>query len=156
MKHSRLWPPLLKWAISSERARLCESLFIQLWFCTYWWSCLELLQVDTYWLPGISTFFCVWRVLPVLHYKRCKCQAQVLVSHSPLQLRHEHMTQALPINIQKAEIMAYGLTTSWKIGGETVETVSDFIFGGSKITVDGHCNHEIKRCLLLGRKLGLT
>ena len=111
---------------------------------------------DTYWLPGISTSFCVWRVLPVLHYKRCKCQAQVLVSHSPLQLRHEHMTQALPINIQKAEIMAYGLTTSWKIGGETVETVSDFIFGGSKITVDGHCNHEIKRCLLLGRKLGLT
>ena len=63
----------------------------------------------------------------MLHYKRCKCQAQVLVSHSPLQLRHEHMTQALPINIQKAEIMAYGLTTSWKIGGETVETVSDFI-----------------------------
>ena len=58
-------PPLLKWTISSERARLWTASFMQLRFCTYWWPCLELLQVDTYWLPGISTFFCVWRDLPV-------------------------------------------------------------------------------------------
>ena len=56
-------------------------------------------------------------------------------------------------NIQKMKIMASGPITSWEIDGETVETVSDFIFLGSKITADGDCNHEIKRCLLLGRKV---
>ena len=56
------------------------------------------------------------------------------------------------INIKKTKIMASGPITSWEIDGETVETVADFIFGGSKITVDGDCSHEIKRCLLLGRK----
>ena len=57
------------------------------------------------------------------------------------------------LNIQKMKIMASGPITSWEIDGETVETVSDFIFWGSKITADGDCSHEIKRCLLLGRKL---
>ena len=59
----------------------------------------------------------------------------------------------LKLNIQKTKSMAYGPITSWEIDGETVETVSDFIFGGSKITADGDCNHEIKRHLLLGRKV---
>ena len=59
----------------------------------------------------------------------------------------------LKLNIQKTKIMASGSVTSWEIDGETVETVSDFIFGGSKITADGDCSHEIKRCLLLGRKV---
>ena len=58
----------------------------------------------------------------------------------------------LKLNIQKMKIMASGPITSWEIGGETVETVSDFIFGGSKIIADGDCSHEIKRHLLLGRK----
>ena len=58
----------------------------------------------------------------------------------------------LKLNIQKTKIMASGPLTSWQIDGETVETVSDFILGGSKITADGACSHEIKRCLLLGRK----
>jgi len=57
----------------------------------------------------------------------------------------------LKLNIQKTKIMASGPITSWQIDGETVETVSDFILGGSKITADGDCSHEIKRCLLLGR-----
>ena len=57
------------------------------------------------------------------------------------------------LNIQKTKIMASGPITSWEIKGETVETVSDFILGGSKITADGDCSHEIKRCLLLGRKV---
>ena len=57
------------------------------------------------------------------------------------------------LNIQKTKIMASGPTTSWEINGETVETVSDFIFGGSKITADGDCSHEIQRRLLLGRKV---
>ena len=57
------------------------------------------------------------------------------------------------LNIQKTKIMASGPITSWEIVGETVETVSDFIFLGSKITADGDCSHEIKRCLLLGRKV---
>ena len=59
----------------------------------------------------------------------------------------------LKLSIQKMKIMASGPITSWKIDGETVETVSDFIFGGSKITADGDCSHQIKRCLLLGRKV---
>ena len=59
----------------------------------------------------------------------------------------------LKLNIQKMKIMASGPITSWEIDGETVETVSDFIFGGSKITADGDCSHEIKRRLLLGRKV---
>ena len=59
----------------------------------------------------------------------------------------------LKLNIQKTKIMASGPITKWQIDGETVETVSDFILGGSKITADGDCRHEIKRCLLLGRKV---
>ena len=59
----------------------------------------------------------------------------------------------LKLNIQKTKIMAFGPNTSWEIDGETVETVSDFIFGGFKITADGDCSHEIKRHLLLGRKV---
>ena len=59
----------------------------------------------------------------------------------------------LKLNIQKMKIMASGPITSWEIGGETVETVPDFIFLGSKITADGDCSHDIKRCLFLGRKV---
>ena len=59
----------------------------------------------------------------------------------------------LKLNIQKMKIMASGPITSWEVDGETVATVSDFIFGGSKITADGDCSHEIKRRLLLGRKV---
>ena len=58
----------------------------------------------------------------------------------------------LKLNIQKTKIMESGPITSWQIDGKTVETVSEFILGGSKITADGDCNHEIKRCLILGRK----
>ena len=58
----------------------------------------------------------------------------------------------LKLNIQKTKIMASGPITSWQIDGETIERVTDFILGGSKIIVDGDCSHEIKRCLLLGRK----
>ena len=62
------------------------------------------------------------------------------------------MMLGLKINIQTTKIMASGLITSWQIDGETVETVTDFTFLGSKITADGDCSHEIKRCLLLERK----
>ena len=65
----------------------------------------------------------------------------------------ENENVGLKLNIQKAKIMASGPITSWEIDGETVETVSDFILGGSKITADGDCSHEIKRYLLLGRKV---
>ena len=60
---------------------------------------------------------------------------------------------AIKLNIQESKIMASSSITSWQTNGETVETVSDFIFGGSRITADGDCSHEIKRCLLLGRKV---
>ena len=69
-----------------------------------------------------------------------------------MKVKEESEKVGLKLNIQKTKIMAYGSITSWQIDGETVETVADFIFGGSKITADGDCSHEIKRCLLLGRK----
>ena len=70
-----------------------------------------------------------------------------------MKVKEESEKVGLKLNIQKTKIMASGPITSWEIDGETVETVSDFILGGSKITADGDCSHEIKRCLLLGRKV---
>ena len=70
-----------------------------------------------------------------------------------MKVKEESEKVGLKLNIQKTKIMASGLITSWEIDGETVEIMSDFIFGGSKITADGDCSHEIKRHLLLGRKL---
>ena len=70
-----------------------------------------------------------------------------------IKVKEESEKVGLKFNIQKMKIMASGPFTSWEIDGETVETVSDFIFLGSKITEDGDCSHEIKRCLLLGRKV---
>ena len=69
-----------------------------------------------------------------------------------MKVKEESEEVGLKLNIQKTNIMASGPITSWEIDGETVETVSDFILGGSKITADGDCSHEIKRHLLLGRK----
>ena len=70
-----------------------------------------------------------------------------------MKVREESEKGGLKLNIQKTKIMASGPITSWEIDGETVETASDFIFGGSKITADGDCSHEIKRHLLLRRKI---
>ena len=70
-----------------------------------------------------------------------------------MKVKEESEKVGLKLNIQKIKIMASGPITSWQIDGETVEIVADFIFGGSKITADGVCSHEIKRCLLLGRKV---
>ena len=69
-----------------------------------------------------------------------------------IKVKEESEKVGLKLNIQKTKIMASGPITSWQIDGETVETVADFIFSGSKITADGDCSHEIKRHLLLGRK----
>ena len=70
-----------------------------------------------------------------------------------MKAKEESEKVGLKLNIQKTKIMASGPITSWEIDGETVETISDFIFGGSKITAEGECSHEIKRHLLLGRKV---
>ena len=70
-----------------------------------------------------------------------------------MKVKVESKKAGLKLNIQKTKIMASSPITSWEIAGETVETVADFILGGSKITADGDCNHEIKRCLLLGSKV---
>ena len=70
-----------------------------------------------------------------------------------MKVKEESEKVGLKHNIQKTKIMASGPITSWEIDGETVETVSDFVFGGSKFTADGDCSHEIKRRLLLGRKV---
>ena len=69
-----------------------------------------------------------------------------------MKVKEESEKVCLKLNIQKTKIMASGPITSWQIDGETMETVTDFIFLGSKVTADGDCTHEIKRCLLLGRK----
>ena len=70
-----------------------------------------------------------------------------------MKVKEESEKVCLKLNIQKTKVMASGLITSWEIDGEIVETVADFILGGSKITADGDCSHEIKRCLLHGRKV---
>ena len=70
-----------------------------------------------------------------------------------MKVKEENENVGLRLNFQKTKIMASSPITSWEIDGETVETVVDFILGGSKITVDGDCSNEIKRCLLLGRKV---
>ena len=70
-----------------------------------------------------------------------------------MKVKEESENVGLKLNIQKTKIMASGSIISWQIGGQTVETVADFIFLGSKITADGDCSHEIKRCLLLGRRV---
>ena len=70
-----------------------------------------------------------------------------------MKVKEENEKAGLKLNIQKTKIMASGPITTWTIDGETVETVADFVFLGSKITADGDCSHEIKRCLLLGRRV---
>ena len=70
-----------------------------------------------------------------------------------MKVKEESKKIGLKLNIQKTKIMTSGPITSWQIDGEAVKTVTDFILGGSKITADGDCSHEIKRCLLLGRKV---
>ena len=70
-----------------------------------------------------------------------------------MKVKEESEQVGLKLNIQKTKIMASGPITSWEMDGETVETVSDFILGSSKITANGDCSHEIKKCLLLGRKI---
>ena len=70
-----------------------------------------------------------------------------------MKMKEESEKVGLKLSIQKTKLMGSGPITSWQIDGETVETVADFIFGGFKITADGDCSHEIKRCLLLGKKV---
>ena len=80
-------------------------------------------------------------------------ESEVELKSLLMKVKEESEKVGLKLNIQKTKIMASGPTTSWEIDGETVETVSDFIFWGSKIAADGDCSHEIKRRLLLGRKV---
>ena len=70
-----------------------------------------------------------------------------------MKVKEESEKVGLKLNVQKTKIMTSGPITSWQIDGKTVEVISDFILGGSKITADGDCSHEMKRCLLLGRKV---
>ena len=80
-------------------------------------------------------------------------ESEELLKSLLMKVKEESEKVGLKLNIQKMKIMASGPITSWQIDGETVETVTDFIFLGSRITADGDCSHEIKRCLLLGRKV---
>ena len=82
-----------------------------------------------------------------------KAESEKELKNILMKVKEETEKVGLKFSIQKTKIMASGPITSWQIDGETIETVRDFIFGGSKITADGDCSHEIKRCLLLGRKV---
>ena len=93
-----------------------------------------------------------WRNINNLRYAVDTTESEELKSLL-MKVKEESEKVRLKLNIKKTKIMASGLITSWQIDGETVETVTDFILGGSKITADGHCSHEIKRRLLLGRKV---
>ena len=97
-----------------------------------------------------STSYPAFIVFDYSHSDQCE-----VVSHCSFDLHFSNMSEkvGLKLNIQKTKIMASGPITTWEIDGETVETVSDFILGGSKITADSDCSHEIKRRLLLGRKV---
>ena len=99
-------------------------------------------------LPGEISISSDMQMTPPLWQKVKKLKKSLLTK-----VKEESEKIGLKLNIQKTKIMAYGPITSWEIDGETVETVSDFIFGGSKITADGDCSHEIKRRLLIGRKV---
>ena len=83
----------------------------------------------------------------------CMAESEEELKSLLMKVKEEREKVGLKLNIQKRKIMASGPITSWEIDGQTVETVSDFVFWGSKITTDGDCSHEIKRCLLLGRKV---
>ena len=98
-------------------------------------------------LPGEISITSDMQMTPPLWQKVKKLKSLLV------KVKEESEKVGLKLNIQKTKIIASGPITSWKIDGETVETVRDFILGGSKITADGDCSHEIKRCLLLGRKV---
>ena len=98
----------------------------------------------------------VGRIINNLRYgdaTNLKAESEEELKSLLMKVKEESEKAGLKLNIQKTKIMASGPITSWQIGGETVETVTDFILGGSKITADGDCSHEIKRPLLLGRKI---
>ena len=99
-------------------------------------------------LPGEISITSDMQMTPPL-WQKVKRELKSLL----MRVIEESEKVGLKLNIQKTKIMASGPITLWQINGETVEIMSDFIFGGSKITVDGDCSHEIKRCLLLGRKV---
>ena len=93
----------------------------------------------------------IWKIIYAYH-TTLRAESKELKSLL-MKVKEESEKVGLKLNIQKTKIMASGPTTSWQIDEETVETVSDFILGGSKITADNDCSHEIKRRLLLGRKV---
>ena len=99
-------------------------------------------------LPGEVSITSDMQMTPPL-WQKVEEELKILL----IKVKKESEKVGLKLNIQKTKIMASGPITSWEIDGETVETVSDFIFWGSKITADGDFSHEIKRCLLLGRKV---
>ena len=99
-------------------------------------------------LPGEISITSDMQMIPPLWQKVKRNKKSLL-----MKVKEESGKVGLKLYIQKTKIMASGPITSWEIDGETVETVSDFIFQGSKITADGDCSHEIKRCLLPGRKV---
>ena len=99
-------------------------------------------------LPGEISITSDMQMTPPLRQKVKKKLKSLL-----MKVKEESEKVGCKLNIQKTKIMASGPSTSWQIDGKTVETVADFIWGGSKITADGDCSHEIKRHLLLGRKL---
>ena len=108
---------------------------------------------------GLLLFFCVWLFSYINNLRYAFDTTLMAESEEELKsllMKEESDTVCLKLSIQKMKIMASGPITSWQIDGETMETVRDFIFSGPKITADGDCSHEVKRCLPLGRKAMTT
>ena len=99
-------------------------------------------------MPGEISIFLIYADYTIL-----VAESEEELKSLLMKVKEENKKAGLKLNIQKTKIMAPGPITSWEIDGETVETVSDFIFLGPQITADGDCSHEIKRCLLVGRKV---
>ena len=123
------------------------------------WSLVPLPFLKPAWTSGSSQFRYCWSLAGRNINNLGYAEDTTLMAESEelksllMNVKEESEKVGLKLNIQKTKIMASGPITSWEIDGETVEAVSDFIFLGSKITADGDCSHEIKRCLLLGRKV---
>ena len=105
-----------------------------------------------YELIFFSDFFCPTKIFEVADDTTLMAESEEELKSLLMKVKKESETVGLKLSIQKTKIMASSPITSWQIDGETMETVTDFFFLGSKITADGDCSHEIKRCLLLGRK----
>ena len=152
VKKQQLKPDMEQWTGSKLGKEYVKAVYYHLAYLTYMESTSCKMPV---WIKQQAGIKIAGRSINNLRY----ADDMTLMAESEelesllVKVKEESEKAGLNLNIQKTNIMASGPITSWQIDGETVETVLDFFWGGSKVTADGDCSHEIKRCFLLGRKL---